>query len=421
MGQHLVIGAGTTGLALAWRLSEQGHDVRVLEALDRVGGALRTIHVDGMTLEEGPQSFRGGAGASWRTIEGLGLAGEVIEADPAASRRYILWDGRLRALPGDLFGMIPASAWVHALGEPLRAAGTDDTESVAAFVTRRVDAAFAERAADPFIAGVFGGDARRLEMAAAFPDLVAGERTYGSLVMAAIRGRGPRAPGPRRSWTLRGGLELLPNTLAARLGDRVTLGARVVAVVPEGPGVRVDVDGAPSVTAETVWVTAPGPGIAAAFPGLDLAVPAAQVVAVHLGFDGVPQRPGFGWLAAGAARSDVLGALWLTSTFPSHMAGRSVWRVMLGGARDPAAAGRSDQENVALAQKVLREVEGVDAAPRFTHVACWRSGIPQYEGGHLARVARLQAAIPGVRFLGWGYTGIGLEHGLAAAERAVAS
>ncbi|TWT95547.1 NAD(P)/FAD-dependent oxidoreductase [Neorhodopirellula pilleata] len=51
----VIVGAGLAGLSCAKRLSDRGIECVVLEATDRVGGRVRTDHVDGFTLDHGFQ------------------------------------------------------------------------------------------------------------------------------------------------------------------------------------------------------------------------------------------------------------------------------------------------------------------------------------------------------------------------------
>ncbi|SIO85211.1 NAD(P)/FAD-dependent oxidoreductase [Nocardiopsis sp. JB363] len=59
-GHTIVLGAGMAGLAAADRLADQGERVTVLEARDRTGGRIHSVHTwDGATLDAGASWMRG--------------------------------------------------------------------------------------------------------------------------------------------------------------------------------------------------------------------------------------------------------------------------------------------------------------------------------------------------------------------------
>jgi protoporphyrinogen oxidase len=53
----VVLGAGPAGLAAAWRATQDGHQVTVLEQEPRVGGQSATIEVDGFRFDYGPHAY----------------------------------------------------------------------------------------------------------------------------------------------------------------------------------------------------------------------------------------------------------------------------------------------------------------------------------------------------------------------------
>ncbi len=55
--QVIILGAGISGLSLAWRLGSQGLKVHVLESNSAVGGLAGTLHEDGYHMDIGPHSF----------------------------------------------------------------------------------------------------------------------------------------------------------------------------------------------------------------------------------------------------------------------------------------------------------------------------------------------------------------------------
>ncbi len=213
----VVIGAGISGLAAAYRIRERcaraGHPVEltVLEAQAEAGGHARTTRDDGFLVENGPNGFLDRAHEPWarELARDLGIESSLVEARPEAKRRFILFDGRLRRAPDSPPALIASDALTPAgklrlLLEPFarpRPAGVDET--VYDFATRRIGREAAERLVDAAVSGITAGDSRSLSVRDAFPLMTEMERDHGSLIRAMIARR--KLP-PARLMAFRGGL-----------------------------------------------------------------------------------------------------------------------------------------------------------------------------------------------------------------------
>ena len=57
MKKIIIIGGGITGLSTAWKLSEKGYQVNVLESDKSIGGLAKSIKIENYYFDIGPHSF----------------------------------------------------------------------------------------------------------------------------------------------------------------------------------------------------------------------------------------------------------------------------------------------------------------------------------------------------------------------------
>jgi oxygen-dependent protoporphyrinogen oxidase len=91
--------------------------------------------------------------------------------------------------------------------------------------------------------------------------------------------------------------------------------------------------------------------------------------------------------------------------------GTALLRVFLSAMRNPRILELSDDQVTTIVKDELREILGVASEPRFTRVFRWKNAMPQYEIGHLLRVARVEMHMqryPGLQLSGSAYHGIGI-------------
>lgn len=422
----VVVGAGLSGLTAALASVRRGDETVLLEASDRPGGVVRSERQEGFLLELGPNTVRPTPEVA-ELVRELGLEDQAAYAD-ARLPRYVDFGGELHAVPmspGGLLGtrLLSFGGKLRLLAEPLiraRRAGSEDDESVRDFVARRLGPQAADRLVEPFVGGVFAGDARRLSVAAAFPVLAEWERRHGSLLAGALAARraargtkgGTR---PRGLLSFRDGMETLPRALAARLGASLRLRSPVESLTPgpAGGGWAARTSGV-EVPADRVILTLPAASAAALVSPFApeaaralAAIPYPPLALLHLAWEErALRRPlsGFGQLVVPSPHRRILGAVWSSSLFAGRApAGRALLTVFLGGARDPEAPALSDAALVAAATKDL-EAEGlVQGPPEVVRVTRWKRAIPQYERGHprlVSALAEAERRWPGLHFRG---------------------
>jgi oxygen-dependent protoporphyrinogen oxidase len=442
-----IVGAGIAGLAAAYDLKGRGLSVRVLEATTRSGGVIATEHFDGWTIDSGPDSLLVQKPAAVTLCRELGIADRLV---PTLMPRtaYVLRERHLHAIAEGSFLGFPitfgalARSRLFSLAGKARMAGelltprrtVDEDESIAAFVGRRFGREAVDYLADPLLAGIHAGDVDRLSIRALFPRLVDAERRSGSVIRA-LRALHVR-PSPQGAFvSLPGGTGELVDTLAGALAPGTVVTCARVSRLSVSGTYSID-STAGSVLARSVVLAVPAYVTASLLRPIDSAladlcesVPYASTATVAFGYrrDQVSHAlRGTGFVVPRTEGLALLAGTWVSSKWPGRAPdGHVLLRGYLGGGRDPRRLEAGDPELVDVAQKELTELLGISGAPLFTRLYRWTRQSPQYEVGHLQRVANIErrlTALPGLFVTGSGFRAIGIpdciSDGRATALRA---
>jgi protoporphyrinogen/coproporphyrinogen III oxidase len=421
MPHVVIVGAGLSGLSLAYRLHRTRNDlnITILEKASRPGGNIWTERIDGFQVEAGPNGFLDVKPSTMQLCRDLGLGDWLIAASEGSRRnRYLFWNGKLRPLPNSLRsfvfnGILSWRGKVNLLLEKYRRRPADlpADESIYDFALRRAGRETAEILADAMVTGIHAGDPKKLSVNAAFPRIVQFEREFGSVMRGFTQsGRKRRAdalargeqPRPVRMWSFRDGLRLLVEGLAEQCGAAIISGVTVKRLRRESNWI-VEGEGTDRWQADAVVLTCHAPEQSAQLADLDAklsaevaAIPYAKIAVVVLGYrrtDVAGNLDGFGFIAPQATRRDVLGVQWCSSIFPVRApAGMVLWRALCGGWNRPDILDWDDARLVAAVRGELRIAQNVEAVPVFVNIVRWPRAIPQYVVGHLDRLARIEAA-----------------------------
>lgn len=447
----------------------------LFEASNRLGGIVETVREGGFTVECGPDGWVSQKPWAHELAMELGLGDELIGSNDATRKTWILLSspenpaGKLVAMPDGFRMMVPSDlsaldgsplfteAAVEAYrsepgrAEELRAAMPDGDESVAEFTLRHFGPEVLDRVAGPLLSGVFGGDVRRLSVRAVMPQFVEMERRHGSLI-AALQGAKHQEQEPVSTFTtLRSGLGTLVERLAAAIPAQWVRRNHTVTAIhaneqEEAPPwtVHTSTTGKHfgSETFDAVLLATPLHATRRLLAFVD--APAAQLLpeeassAVLVAFcypdaSRVPVPPGFGFLvppnhahaeqALDPSSSLLLACTFMDQKFPHRVPeGGRLIRAFFGGAAADRITRCNNDEIAAVARLELaralngaRPISGDAPTPAppavLTVVRRWPHSLPQYEVGHLDRIAELEARVAGhqgLAVLGNAMHGVGL-------------
>ncbi|WP_206308685.1 protoporphyrinogen oxidase [Streptomyces sp. A1136] len=453
-GHVVVIGGGIAGLAAAHRLLGDGVRVTLLEAGPRLGGKLYAGELAGAPVDLGAESMLA------RRPEGVDLARAVGLGDalrsPATATAHLWTRGALRPMPrghvmgvpGDL-GPLAASGVLSAEGlarieaEPtLPPAEIGEDVAVGEYVAARLGREVVDRLVEPLLGGVYAGDAYRISMRAAVPQLYEAARAH-ALLGDGVRELQRRAATQNRTAGpvfagIEGGVGRLPLAVAEACraaGADLYTGRPVRELLRTPEGWRV-VTASEVIEADGVVLATPAGPTAHLLDALvptaaaELrAVEYASMALVTMAFRRTDLPPAItDGGASGFLVPPVDGHTIKASTFSGN---KWAWsdadpdlfplRTSVGRHGDEAELEREDAELVEVSLRDLGEAVGLSGRPVASTVTRWDGGLPQYPVGHLARVARVRAAVaalPGLAVCGALYDGVGIPACVASAGKA---
>ncbi len=391
-----IIGAGISGLTVAWELQQQGVDYQLFEASGLVGGYIQSEREGPYLRELGPNSLLGDQKLlDW--LGDLGLTNALEFAKPVSKVRYIFRDGQYHALPSGPPSLLLGSyfswrtKWAIFRERSNRSTSTPG-ETLAQFFRRRFSDEIVDYALGPFVAGIYAGDPERLLVSETFPILLQYERDYGSV----LRGLMKNQSGERRqSFSFREGMQTLPRALGAKL-THLSLNTPVAAIerLPTGQW-QVTTSAGSSVFDALVMATATEPAarlLQSAYPTVSGAIQKIEyppMTAVHSAYKRADVKHplnGFGGLNPAKEGLFCAGHIWSSSTFDSRCpADEVIFTTFVGGKQGerPDQPNNAGQPDAVLFERVHAELAasfGISApAPVWRKLTRWERAIPQYD------------------------------------------
>jgi len=441
-----VIGAGISGLTVAYWLEKENFEVTVFEKQNHVGGSMVTERQDGYLIDLGPNSALETSDTLRDLVRELGIEDQKVYGNEASNNRYILKNGKLQALPMSpgKFLKTPLFSWkakLRLLKEPFIKPTTEEDISLADLVRHRLGAEFLDYAINPFVAGVYAGDPETLSAPAGFPKLYALEQKYGSFIKGAFKGARERkkrqevSKDRARLFSFLEGMETFPKKIASLLKGQILLEAELEGISKgENFELTFQKDGKRQKQSfDQVVLSIPTKEmstlLAPHFPEkakdlLEIYYPPVAVIFMGFKKEAV-QRDlnGFGFLVPKVENRKILGSIWSSSIFPGRAPeGHAAFTTFIGGTRQPelAQADEKDLEDLVLTD--LQDLVGLNGKPELVRIKRWPRAIPQYTMGYQTYQKyfdEMETALPGLFFAGNFRRGISVGDSILCARETV--
>lgn len=372
-----IVGGGLTGLALTHYLSRSGIESVVFEAASEPGGVVRSVDVDGRTLDLGPQRTRLSPPVA-ALVRSLDIEEDLVEARDLPL--YVYRDGRLRRVPFTAREAVTTDllSWrgkLRALLEPL-VGPPRDGETVEAFLTRTFGSEVATYIAGPLYGGLYGSNPGEMYVEHSLARALRKHGASRSLLATAARAKLRRSD-PPAVVSFADGMQTLPRALSERHRDRVRLDTPVE-TVRKTDG-RYELRTSTDATAvESVVFTTPADVTAALLA--DVAPDAAAgldrlaynpLAVVHLESDA--ELAASGYKIPHGEEFRTLGV-----TCNAALFGRDgVYTCFLGGSKTPGLVDWPTTEIRETAEREFAAITGHDA--RTLHVERLSPGMPAYD------------------------------------------
>ena len=458
MKRLVIVGGGIAGLAATYFALEKAKKIsesislKLLDEKDRLGGCILTEKVNGFVIEGGPDCFLYEKPWALALCERLGLGGRILNTNENR-RVLILSNGKLHELPEGFMLMVPTSftpfikssliSWPGkirmAMDLFIPEKKSDEEESLADFVRRRLGREALEKIAEPLVAGIHAGTPETMGLKSTFPRFLQIEEEYGSLIRGMLARRKmalqwQKREGPQRTMflTLKDGLGEWVDCLRENIGDEVVgLKKRVMKVKRTEKGdYQVQLSDGTSFEADAIILATPSFITARIVEEMDpklsemlLTIPYVSSATVSLAYRRSQiHHPldAFGFIIPRSEKRKIMASTWTSVKFNDRAPeGNVLLRVFVGGANNEELVNLSDEEMLRMIQEELKDIMDVEGDPILTRIYRWERSMPQYLVGHLEKVARMEGRTnlqPGLFLTGCAYKGIGISDSVHDSE-----
>jgi oxygen-dependent protoporphyrinogen oxidase len=365
--EAIIIGAGISGLLIAYALKKKGWKLQVFEASSQIGGLIQTLQTPYGPAETAAHSLMVNETVE-KFFHELGI--ELLEVKPDSKARFIYRRGKMRRMPLGPIELL--QTFIRFFRKPTRPFDVEQG-TLAEWCTAYLGTPALRYLLAPFVTGVFAATPEELNLKIAFPALV--PKRSGVSLFQLFRIRNKVKKRRARMMTPKGGMQAVVDKLAKALKEEIVLN-HPIKTLPDTPNLILSVPA----SAVSDLIGSQAPRAADALKKIRYA-PLITVTAFYLdsAFQTKPPK-GVGVLIPRHEGLRILGVLFNSSAFHGRVSRSNAHSltIMLGGTSDPDILRVSDSSLVDLINQDMNSLFKTGTSATHLEVTRWEKAIPVY-------------------------------------------
>ena len=430
-----IIGGGISGLSTAYFLKNNNiNDITIFESKSNPGGVIKTFKNNKYKYEVGPNTLSVSDMRVKKMFSDLNL--NIVHPNSTASNRFIFKNKTIYKLPTSFLSFLTTDFFsfktkIRVLFEYFRKnKSKTKNESIYDFFKRKFNSEISDYVINPFIAGTFSGNPKKLSLKHAFPILHELDKNYGSIVKGFTKKKKDEHKIKREIVSFENGLYDLISSLSDHFKENIKCNSNVISILKNDKKfiIKYLLSGKEiSETFDKVIITIPtyqfknisfDEDLISHFSSFnDIYYPPISTATISFKKqDFTGNLNGFGLLIPEKEEMNILGVLYLSSMFENSSPKDEILiTVFVGGARQPELANlkKDDLQNLILTD--LNKLYKISGKPVYFNVKYWEKSIPQYEldyQKYLDNFNYIESNCPGIFFNGNFKDGISLENNI---------
>lgn len=385
-----IIGAGITGLSLAYFLKKQNKNFTLFEKNNRVGGNIRSEKVGNYTLEFGPHSINAEPELINFFKEFI-PENEFLFANEDAKTRLVLKKGKYQKLPTGPLKLITSGFFSFKtkrkiFGETKNKFMPNEKTTLTEFFTERFGKEIVDYAVYPFVSGIYAGNPDKLLLKSAFPAIFDWMKKHGSILKAMKTEM--KARPKKEIISFKNGLQAMIDGLENSVKDKIKLNQDIQKIWQENEKWNIQINDKIEIF-DKIVLSVPAFKIADLIQNFDIdlsknlrKIHYPRVVLAQTAYKKSSiskSTNAFGVLNGKNEAAFPLGTIFVSSTFNQKAPENKVlFSTFIGGNQFPEKATKSDAEILDLVHSELSKHLGISEKPTFQNISRYEKAIPQY-------------------------------------------